>query len=137
MKWTDSIPLAIRDRLAVYRQNGHMQGDHESRMGRKSNGKHPPAARVGEPKRGTDAITAEIEVSFPDDGKKRVLITIAPDGAFEPIRWFNMNVLGPDQGLHEASVIVAHAGFMMCEQELYFFAQAVTAATEAADARAE
>ena len=51
----------------------------------------------------------------PDDGAKRVLITITSEGKFEPIQWYGMNTIAEDRGAHEASMVTAHAALIMSE----------------------
>jgi hypothetical protein len=87
-----------------------------NRRGRKTNGRHETEVRMA-----PEVAKAAPDVAVPDDGKKRVLIEIGEDGNFAPIRWWNMRVVGPDQGMHEATVIVAHAGFMLAERSYGFF----------------
>jgi hypothetical protein len=45
-----------------------------------------------------------------DDGARRVLIEVTPDGTFAPIRWY-----GVPGGELEASVIAAHGAFILAE----------------------
>jgi hypothetical protein len=52
-------------------------------------------------------------VSFdPQDGKKRVLITVGTDGKFEPVEWYGMT---PRIDAYEASVVVAHGALIVAE----------------------
>jgi hypothetical protein len=46
----------------------------------------------------------------PNDGKKRVIITIDRDGQFEPVAWY-----GVAYGLAEASNIAAHGALILTE----------------------
>jgi len=53
----------------------------------------------------------------PDDGKKRVIVTVGTDNKFEPVRWFNVTGL-VDGGAHEAAVI-ATQGALICVEEAW------------------
>lgn len=50
-------------------------------------------------------------VSFdPDDGRRRVLITVEADGSFAPVAWYGM-----PHGVVEASNIAAHGALILTE----------------------
>jgi len=57
------------------------------------------------------------------DGKRRVLIVVDGEGAFEPVQYYGVRGANGDQGLHEAATIAAH-GALMCAQRSWAHAAA-------------